>query len=445
MEMNLIKENFLNATISKLLEKSIFFICIAVLIFLILPVLIIIPMSFSESEYLEFPPQSFSLTWYAKYFESQEWLSATLASFEVATMTMMLATVLGTLAAYGIYKSNFRGKEFLNAFLITPMFMPIIIIAICLYSIFSQWHLSGNVFGFLLAHTVIAFPFVFINVSAALKGLNPFYEMASANVGASNTKTFFYITLPLIKNGIIVGALFAFIMSFDEAVIALFLSGIHFTTLPKKMFDGIQFGINPIISAVSTMLNDLEFSSDMLVSGEVKDARNLVFDFIEDQIGLFETAKSLSEEIIQNFFSTKNTAEIIKFCTKYKLPEYYQKSLQGVDPQQVDDFISSLLKRLQREESILSVARDLGIKYLFCKSDEGEKGEKSKRISWEDVGEYLSESELANLIGCSVKTLRNNRSLQKGIDYCTIEGTIRYPREKVKNYLKQNTVRLNYR
>jgi hypothetical protein len=191
--------------------------------------------------------------------------------------------------------------------------------------------------------------------------------------------------------------------------------------------------------------NDLEFNSDKLVSGEVKDAREIVFGFIKDQIGLFETAKSLSEEIIQNFFSTKDTAEIKKFCSKYDLPEYYQKSLQSVDPQQVDDFISRLLKRLQGEESILSVARDLGIKYLFCKSDEGEKGEKSKRISWEDVGEYLSESELANLIGCSVKTLRNNRSLQKGIDYCTIEGTIRYPREKVKNYLKQNTVRLNYR
>lgn len=254
MEVNLKKDKFITGFFIKAGEKSVFFMCVVVLIFLILPVLIVIPMSFSKSEYLEFPPKSFSLTWYMKYFDSQEWLSATLASFEVAVLTMILATILGTLAAYGIYKSDIRGKEVLNAFMIMPIFMPFIIMAIGVYILFSRWHLTGNLVGFLLAHTTISFPFVFINVSAALKGLNPYYEMASANVGASDVKTFFYITLPLIKNGIFVGALFAFIMSFDEAVIALFLSGAHFTTLPKKMFDGIQFGINPIISAVSTML-----------------------------------------------------------------------------------------------------------------------------------------------------------------------------------------------
>ena len=254
MGVTSIRVKLLRGVSNKAVESGSFFICVVVLIFLILPVLIVIPMSFSKSEYLEFPPESFSLTWYQQYFESGDWLSATLASFEVATMTMILATVLGTLAAYGMHNSQFRGKDFVNVFLITPIFMPLIIIAISVYGVFARWHLSGHFLGFLLAHTIIAFPFIFINISASLKGLNPFYEMAAANVGASNTKTFFHITLPLIKNGIFVGALFAFIVSFDEAVIAIFLSGVHFTTLPKKMFDGIQFGINPIISAVSTMM-----------------------------------------------------------------------------------------------------------------------------------------------------------------------------------------------
>jgi ABC-type spermidine/putrescine transport system permease subunit II len=246
---NRIDERFYN-----LINKIFIIYCIVVLLFLIAPIMIIIPMSFSRAEYLEFPPQSFSFKWYLEFFKSEGWLSATFSSFEVAFLTMCLTTILGLIAAYGIFKAQFPGKNIINAIFILPIFMPFIIIAVSLYGIFAKWNLTGNLFGFVLAHTVICFPFTFINISASLKNFDPFYEMAAFNLGATKLKTFLLITIPLIKNGILIGSLFSFIMSFDEAVIAIFLSGVHFTTLPKKMFDGIQFGINPIISSVSTLL-----------------------------------------------------------------------------------------------------------------------------------------------------------------------------------------------
>jgi len=258
----MIDERFYN-----LMNKLFYVYCIGVLLFLIAPVMIIIPMSFSRAEYLEFPPKSFSIKWYLEFFRSEGWVSATLSSFEVAFLTMCLTTLLGLIAAYGIYKSKFPGKNIINAIFILPIFMPFIIIAISLYGIFVKWHLTGNLLGFVLAHTVICFPFSFINISASLKNFDPFYEMAALNLGATKFKTFILITIPLIKNGIVIGSLFSFIMSFDEAVIALFLSGVHFSTLPKRMFDGIQFGINPIISSASTLLIILNilFFSAMLI------------------------------------------------------------------------------------------------------------------------------------------------------------------------------------
>jgi hypothetical protein len=189
--------------------------------------------------------------------------------------------------------------------------------------------------------------------------------------------------------------------------------------------------------------NDVDMNLDELASYEVNEARKEVFDLIRDQIGFLETAESLSEDIVSNFFYTKNIRSIEKFCTKYDLPEYFQKSLGDEDPQKTHDFLSRLILRLRDEPDFISIAKDLGIKYLFSGPSNEKPSHKRKPISWDDVGEYMSENELARILRCSVKTLRNNRSLQRGLTYTTIGGSIRYPKKNVKKYLAKHTTVLD--
>jgi putative spermidine/putrescine transport system permease protein len=224
-----------------------------VILFLILPIFIVIPISFSSSSYLQFPPKGFSLQWYKKFFNSYTWTTALFTSIKVAVATTILATLLGTLASFSFVRGRFKGKELLYPFILSPMVIPIIIFAIAVYFFFSKLHLIGKPAGLILAHTVLAVPFVIINVSATLKGFDINLEKAAMNLGARPLQTFLRITFPLIKPGVITGALFAFITSFDEIVVAMFISGTTAVTLPKRMLEGIRSEINPTISAVSTI------------------------------------------------------------------------------------------------------------------------------------------------------------------------------------------------
>jgi putative spermidine/putrescine transport system permease protein len=233
--------------------------CGAVLLYLVLPVLVVVPMSFSSSRYLQFPPPGLSLRWYVNYLGDPEWTGATARSLVVAALVTAICTVVGTAAALGLVRGTFRGKQLVNGLIVSPMVVPVIIVAIALYFFFAPFKawgvpLIGTVPGLVIAHSLIALPLVVINVSATLRGFDRHLEMASQNLGASPLVTFRRVTFPLIRPGIVSGALFAFITSFDELVIAIFISGSTARTLPVKMWEGIRLEIDPTIAAVSSLL-----------------------------------------------------------------------------------------------------------------------------------------------------------------------------------------------
>jgi putative spermidine/putrescine transport system permease protein len=226
---------------------------VAILVFLALPLAVVIPISFSAAKYLTFPPPGWSTQWYERYFGSREWMSATLRSVEVAVLTTVAATAVGTAAALALRRS-FRGKSLVSLIIVAPMVVPVIIVAIGIYGLYARLQMVGTVHGLVLAHTVLALPFVVVVVAATLRGFDETLELAAQNLGANRWQTFRLVTLPLIRPGIVSGALLAFITSFDEVVVAIFVSGARAPTLPKQMWDGIRTEIDPTVAAVSTLL-----------------------------------------------------------------------------------------------------------------------------------------------------------------------------------------------
>ncbi|TIW00545.1 MAG: ABC transporter permease, partial [Mesorhizobium sp.] len=225
-----------------------------ILFFLILPTLIVIPISFGSAPYIEFPPSGLTLKWYGEFFSDPDWIAATLFSLRIAFFTTISATIIGTLAAVGLVRGDFPGKSLVFALALSPLIVPTIIVAIALYLSFAPLHLTGTFFGFLLAHTMLAVPYVVISVSAALQRFDPILEMAALNCGAGRGRAFFAIVLPQIMPGVIAGAVFAFVSSFDEATVAFFISGIDGKTITKKLFEDIDFNLTPVIAVVSTII-----------------------------------------------------------------------------------------------------------------------------------------------------------------------------------------------
>jgi putative spermidine/putrescine transport system permease protein len=226
----------------------------AVLGYLIFPIIIVVPLSFSSGTYLRFPPPGFGLRWYRNFFERSDWIDSAWLSMEIGLAATVLATMLGTPAALALVRSRFRGRELVNAFIISPLIVPAIIVAIGIYFFYARLGMIGNPISLVIAHTCLAVPFVVINVSATLYGFDERLEYAAMSLGATRWRTFWQVTFPIIRPGVLAGALFAFITSFDELVIALFVSGTTAVTLPRKMWESIQFEIDPTIAAVSTML-----------------------------------------------------------------------------------------------------------------------------------------------------------------------------------------------
>lgn len=242
------------------------------LIFLIMPVLVIIPLSFNKSSFLTYPMDGFTLDWYRAFFTSDAWIGSLKNSFIIAPIATLLATVLGTFAALGVAKNNFRGKMLFMSIIMSPMVTPIVIVAVGLYFFFAQLKLTNSYLGLILAHTVLGIPFVVITVSAALRGYDENYSRAAANLGASPFLVFRTITFPLIAPGVISGALFAFATSFDEVVVTLFLASSSQRTLPMQMFSGIRENIEPTIAAAATIM--LISSAVLLLSIEYLRRRN---------------------------------------------------------------------------------------------------------------------------------------------------------------------------
>jgi putative spermidine/putrescine transport system permease protein len=222
--------------------------------FLLAPLVIVVPMSFSTSMSLQFPPPGYWLGYYRQYFSDPRWLTPTLNSFVIAAATTLLTLLLVIPAAFALVRHRFRGKSAANLLLMAPMIVPLVVSALGYYNTLGRLGLAGTHAGMILAHTALSVPVALLAVTAALKGYDPNLERAAMSAGAGPLRTFWWVTLPVLRPGILVGALFAFLHSFDETVVALFIAGRAASTLPKKMFESIRLETDPVISVVSTLL-----------------------------------------------------------------------------------------------------------------------------------------------------------------------------------------------
>jgi putative spermidine/putrescine transport system permease protein len=222
--------------------------------YLLAPTVVIIPMSFTEASILSFPPEGFSLRWYDQMLTRAEWSTGLRNSALVAVLTAILATLLGTLAALGMTRGRFPGRALLNGLALSPLIVPVVIIAIGMFSLFVQWRISGSIVGLVVAHTALALPFVIVNVATSLRTMDRNLELAAANLGATPARSFLRVTLPIIFPGVLAGAIFAFITSWDEVVVAIFLTSARFRTLPVEMWEQVRQVVDPTVAAVSTTL-----------------------------------------------------------------------------------------------------------------------------------------------------------------------------------------------
>ena len=234
--------------------------------FLALPSFFVVPISFSSSAFMEWPPVGFSLQWYEAYFASNLWIGASIRSFTVALLTAALATLIATPAAFVLVRRRLVGKTAILGLILSPLILPRMIIAVALFYLYARIGLVGTTFGLVLGHTVLAIPYVVITVMAVLKTYDERLDQAAATMGANSWRTLSHITLPLIRPGIISAFLFAFIVSFDELTIALFTTGGLSATLPKQMWDDAVLKVSPLLAAVSTVL--LIFISAMILLAE---------------------------------------------------------------------------------------------------------------------------------------------------------------------------------
>ena len=238
-----------------------------VLLFLISPILAVMPLSFNSESFFTYPMPGYSLKWYEDFFFNPRWSGAVKMSFLVAIATTILATALGTLAALGLARSNFPSKATIMAILISPMIVPVIISAVGMFKFYAQLDLAGTRLGIIRAHTALATPFVVITVTATLSSFDKTLMRAGASCGAPPHTVFFKVVMPLILPGMISGALFAFVTSFDEVVVVLFLASPEDRTLPLQMFSGIREMISPTITAAATVL--VLISTALLVTVEM--------------------------------------------------------------------------------------------------------------------------------------------------------------------------------
>ena len=241
-------------------------VCGLVLVFLMLPILVIAPLSFNADSFMLYPMSGFSLQWYEEFFTSPAWRQAFLNSCIFSPFATLLAMALGTPAAIGLTRIDFPGKALLTSILISPMVVPVVIVGVATYLVFAPAGLSGSYIGLILVHAALGVPFVITTVSATLQGFDFNLVRAAASLGANPLSAFFKITLPLVAPGVISGGLFAFGTSFDEVVVTLFLAGPEQSTLPRQMFAGIRENISPTIAAVATILTVL--STLMLITLE---------------------------------------------------------------------------------------------------------------------------------------------------------------------------------
>jgi putative spermidine/putrescine transport system permease protein len=238
----------------RIASRSVRVFSLLVIAFLVAPIVVVIPLSFNESAYFSYPMSGFSLRWYETLFASEAWRRAFMNSFVIGLASTALATALGTLAALGLSRPAFPLRGVVMPLLISPMIIPIVVVAVGLYLVFAPLGLTNSYVGVILAHTALGTPFVVITVTATLMSFDHTLTRAASSLGAAPSTAFRRITLPLILPGVATGGVFAFATSFDEVIVILFIGGVEQRTIPRQMWTGIRDQINPSILAMAALL-----------------------------------------------------------------------------------------------------------------------------------------------------------------------------------------------
>ncbi|RRI06489.1 ABC transporter permease [Mesorhizobium tamadayense] len=222
--------------------------------FLLLPVIFIVLLSFGSSRWLAFPPPGWTLKWYQELLADPAWIDAALTSARIAAMVAILAVVIGLLASFSLVRGEFRGRQLLRGLLLTPMVLPVVVFAIAIYAFFLRIGLAGTTTGFVIAHTILALPFAIIPIATALEGFDKSIEDAAIVCGASPLQARLRITLPSIRIGIFSAAIFSFLASWDEVVVAIFMASPTLQTLPVKIWGSLRADLSPVVAAASSLL-----------------------------------------------------------------------------------------------------------------------------------------------------------------------------------------------
>ncbi|MEK1930514.1 MAG: ABC transporter permease [Pararhizobium sp.] len=234
--------------------------------FLILPIVFIAALSFGSSQWLIFPPPAWTLKWYEAFFADPRWLDAAGTSFSIAAMVTVLSVLIGLVASFGLVRGRFIGKEGLRALFLTPMILPVVVLAVALYAFFLRIGLNGTVTGFVIAHLVVALPFSILSITNALEGFDKSIEDAAVLCGASPLEAKLRITLPSISHGLFSAAVFSFLTSWDEVVLAIFMASPTLQTLPVKIWATLRQDLTPVIAAASTLLIVVTIALMLLVA-----------------------------------------------------------------------------------------------------------------------------------------------------------------------------------
>lgn len=228
-------------------------VAVSVLLFLALPILVVIPMSFSSAEALTFPPPGLSLRWYESFFGDARWLQAARTSIIVAVASSTLAAVFGSAAAYGLVRGKWLGRGAIEANFLLPLIVPQVITALALYMYFARLGILGTLPGLIMGHTVLGLPYVVLIMTVAIRSFDVRIEQVALSLGSSWSRMFVSVVLPNLAPSLAAAWLFAFVISFDEVIITFFLAGAH-ETIPKRMFNELMLQVNPTITAIATLL-----------------------------------------------------------------------------------------------------------------------------------------------------------------------------------------------
>jgi putative spermidine/putrescine transport system permease protein len=222
--------------------------------FLVFPILAIVPVAFSAQSFIRLPPESWSLRWWGAFFQDASWKLTLFTSLKIATLTTCVSVLAGTAAAFGISRCSPRSRTLLTGLFLGPVMVPTIVLAVAMYSMGRATGMVGTITALVIAHTMLALPFVILNVAVSLDSLDQRFILAASGLGAGSVRIFRTVTLPLVSPGIVGGGIFAFVTSFDEVVLSIFLSGPTVKTLPVRIWEEIRLEYTPVVAVGATLM-----------------------------------------------------------------------------------------------------------------------------------------------------------------------------------------------